>query len=340
MLDAKTYEPHALHRGDRAFVETNCFVDLWIELLHGLGLEPRAALPFSIRTDLEGDQFTFFKFPFADLEALYGIEIFELNVWHRLVDHVSAEVRLGRPVVIEVDAFFLPDTKATTYRNGHGKTSIAAMSLDREGERLGYFHNAGYYELEGDDFRGLFRIDDPKLADQRFGKTVYSGSDYLAPYIEVVRVDAIEQTAPEELERRSLALLAKHVGRLPRENPISRYRERFPCDLAWLTDPARRDEAADPLAGYHAYSFANLRQLGASIELSGSYLEWLALSGVEGLDEVRGAASTIVNGTKTLQFKLARAASGRPIDADALITPIETAWDVFARGLRARFGNG
>ena len=36
--------PHALHQGERVWQETNCYVDLWIELLHGFGLDPRAAL--------------------------------------------------------------------------------------------------------------------------------------------------------------------------------------------------------------------------------------------------------------------------------------------------------
>lgn len=333
-LDPSAHRPHALHEaGDgagRAFVETNCFVDLWIELLHGLDLEPRAALPFAIRTDLEGDQFTFFKFPFADLEALWGIEIFELDVWHRLVDHVAAEVALGRPVVVEVDAFHLPDTSATTYRTGHVKTSIAVMAMDVAAEKLGYFHNAGYYTLEGDDFRGIFRLD-----EARFGKTVYSGSDYLAPYVEVVRVDAIERPDASELRERSLRLLAKHTKRLPRENPITRYSARFARDLAWLVDPARKSEASDPMASYHAYSFATLRQLGASFELAASYFDWVGSASASFAAE-REACAAIASGAKTFQFKLARAASGRPIDAPGLLAPIETAWNDLARLLRSR----
>ena len=151
-------------------------------------------------------------------------------------------------------------------------------------------------------------------------------------------MEGIERVSDEELLRRSLALLSKHVRRLPRENPLSRYKARFSRDLAWLTDPARQGESSDPLAGFHAYSFANLRQLGASFELAGSYFEWLALSGEKGLEVPRSACDAIATGTKTLQFKLARAASGRSIDAGALIAPIEAAWDELARALRARFG--
>ena len=31
-------------------------------------------------------------------------------------------------------------------------------SIDLAERRLGYFHNAGYFELEGDDFDGVFRL--------------------------------------------------------------------------------------------------------------------------------------------------------------------------------------
>jgi len=39
-LDPAAYTPSALHHPDRTFPETNCYVDLWIELLHALGIDP------------------------------------------------------------------------------------------------------------------------------------------------------------------------------------------------------------------------------------------------------------------------------------------------------------
>ncbi len=62
-VDASSYRPHPLHATERTWTETNCYVDLWIELLHSLGLDPLAAAAFTISTDFEGDQWTFFKFP-------------------------------------------------------------------------------------------------------------------------------------------------------------------------------------------------------------------------------------------------------------------------------------
>ena len=54
-LDAATYQRHATHAESCAWPEKNCYVDLWIELLHGLRLEPLAMLPFVVAVDFEGD---------------------------------------------------------------------------------------------------------------------------------------------------------------------------------------------------------------------------------------------------------------------------------------------
>ena len=56
-------QPHALHRADRTWEQTNCSLDLWIELLHHLGLEPLAAFGGAVRLDFEGDQYTFLRIP-------------------------------------------------------------------------------------------------------------------------------------------------------------------------------------------------------------------------------------------------------------------------------------
>ena len=66
-LEPALYQRHRLHTQERSWAETNCYVDIWIELLHAWGFEPIAALPFTVAIDFEGDQWTFFKFPHADL---------------------------------------------------------------------------------------------------------------------------------------------------------------------------------------------------------------------------------------------------------------------------------
>src|SRR6185369_1356547 len=176
-LDPATYTRHPLHEGDRAWTESNCYVDLWIELLHSSGVEPLAALPFVFAVDLEGDQWTFFKFPTPDLNALYGVDVIELQIWRPIAAHLDKQLALGRPSLVEVDAFYLPDTAGTSYHAEHVKTTIGVQALDLAAQRAGYFHNAGYYELDGADFVGVFLVaeyvDDPK---------------YLPPYVEVAKL--------------------------------------------------------------------------------------------------------------------------------------------------------
>src|SRR5215203_3100505 len=84
-LDPTSYVPSALHREERGWNESNCYVDLWIELLHAQGFEPLACMPFTLSADFEGDQWLFFKPPLGDLDRLYGIDVQELNIWRSLL---------------------------------------------------------------------------------------------------------------------------------------------------------------------------------------------------------------------------------------------------------------
>ena len=151
------YQPAVVHGGDRDWPESNCYVDLLLEIVHALGLEPRACLAFTLASDFEGDQWTFYKPPHGDLVDLYGLRIEELTVWRPVLEHVVGQVEGGRLPLVEVDAFYLPDTAQTDYRRQHTKTTIGVNAVDLTAERLEYFHNAGYYALDGDDFRFIIR---------------------------------------------------------------------------------------------------------------------------------------------------------------------------------------
>ena len=139
-VDPAAAARHPLHQIDRAWPESNCYVDLWIELLHSMRLEPLAAVPCAFAVDIEGDQWTLFKFPLADLYTLYGVDVFELNVWRPLPVHLEEQLALGRAALVEVDAFHLPDTIGTSYHTEHVKTTIGIHALDADaarGERRG-----------------------------------------------------------------------------------------------------------------------------------------------------------------------------------------------------------
>ena len=154
-LDPATYVPSALHGPQRTFRETNCYVDLWIELLNARGIVSESAMGFACTVDFEGDQWTFFKPPPEDLLQLYGIDVHEMQLYRPTVAHVIEQLKAGRAMTLEADAFYLPDTAATAYRRQHVKSSIAVEGIDAAGQRLRYFHGAGYHELGGADYCGV-----------------------------------------------------------------------------------------------------------------------------------------------------------------------------------------
>jgi hypothetical protein len=158
-IDARSYVPHELHRGERAWGESNCYIDVWIEVLSALGCDPHACLPFVLAIDWEGDQFTFFKPPHEDLFALYGVDVQELTVYKPLAVNAREQLKQGKIVLSEIDAYYLPDTAGTDYRTQHTKTTIGIQEIDLEARVLGYFHNSSYHALRDADFVGLFRLD-------------------------------------------------------------------------------------------------------------------------------------------------------------------------------------
>lgn len=298
-LNAADYQRHITHTQDRAWAETNCYVDVWIELLHAWGFEPLAAMPFTLGIDFEGDQWTFFKFSLADLRDLYGIDVQELAIWQPLVGHVEEQIHRGNPVLVELDSYYLPDTQGSAYQLQHQKSTIGAVAIDVPGRTLGYFHGQGYYELHGEDFSRVFRI------------TECTDSTYLPPYVEFAKRRPGEALVGASLVKKSLEILGRQLRRLPRSNPFESFKRRFAADLDFLME--------QPIEYFHQYSFATLRQFGACYELAATYLKWLTAHEVAGLDEAIDGLTALSTGAKTLQFNLARAvARKKPLDVSVL----------------------
>lgn len=305
----ETYVPHALHQGERVWQETNCYVDLWIELLHGFGLDPRAALAFTVTQDFEGDQFTFFKFPLEDLDRLYGTQVQELAIYDSLEDRVLAQTQRGHTVLVEVDGYYLPNTRATSYRREHPKTTVGIDFIDPAARRLGYFHNTGYHRLDGDDYDGIFRKL-PQFADR---------PELLFPYVEFAKQSrpALEGTA---LADASAELLCAHLARRPLRNPVTQWRAAFPAHLDTLL--AR----GEPF--FHPYSFNLMRQLGANFEFLSKYLLWLHAQGFDIPASIPAAAQTIASEAMVMQFRLVRAITrGRRDPCDDCFDVLEAAYD-------------
>ena len=303
------HRQHWLHDPARHWGQTNCYVDLWIELLHALGHAPEAALGFAAGLDFEGDQFTFFKFPQHDLEQLFGVKVQELAVYDTLEAQVLEQVRRGRFVLVEVDGFYLPDTQDVSYQLEHTKTTVGINAFEPDARRMTYFHNAGFYALEGDDFDAALRRL-PTIADNE---------DVLFPYAEFVK-DTGLRLAPDALRARARALTRTHVAGRPAANPLLAF--------AAALDARGAQLAGRPPAFFHKYAFNTLRQLGAAFELFGSHLLWLNTEADPRLSAAATDCDVIAAGAKTLQFQMARAfARNKTAGLSAPLGAMAQAWD-------------
>jgi hypothetical protein len=311
--DVAGHVPHAVHGSDRTYIETNCYTDVLVELLHARGDEPLAAMGIVMRLDFEGDQWTFFKPASGDIERLYGIDIHEMQPARDLPAQIAALLAAGRTATVELDSWFLPDTAATSYRTEHVKTTIVPEAIDRDAELLRYFHNAGYYELRGEDYRGVFRLDGP--ADPAI----------LPPYPELVRFDAGPALNGAQLLSATRDLLARHLALRPAGNPFARFADALERDLPVLL----AGEAAD----YHAYAFATVRMVGSGFELLAAHTRWLfGGDGPAAAVDAAAAMDEIVAGSKLLSLKLARR---RAFDPVPVVDGLAAAWVRAVGGLDA-----
>lgn len=312
-IEPEGYERHSIHRGETIWAETNCYVDVLVELIHALGFDPVAALPFTLTADFEADQWTFFKYQPGDLLDLYGMEIQELQLWRGLMEHVEAQVAEGRPVLVELDSFYLPDTAGTAYRQEHEKTTVAVNMICPQQRRMGYFHGQGYYALDGEDFERVWQLHlDPEDRP-------------LPPYAELVKLHRDRGEEPSDgLFQASRNALIRQLTCMPKQNPFELFRSRFAADLDWLIQ--------EPLDTFHKYSFATLRQFGACFELGTTYLRWLSDHGELGLDPAIEAYEGISTSAKTFQFHLARSmVRKKPLD----LSPVDAMGELWDRGSSA-----
>jgi len=299
-LDPATYQPHPIHRPGRGYPETNCYADIIVELLHARGDEPLAAMGCTLRTDYEGDQFTFFKPAPGDLERLFGVDVHEMQPHRGLPAQAAAQLAQGRTLLVELDAFHLPDTAATDYHRRHVKTTVAVEAIDVVARELRYFHNAGYFELSGEDYDGVFRL------GRRFD------SDVLPPYTELARFDAGERLEGEALRAVARELSRGHLARRPSSNPFERFGGRLQDDLPALLAGGEQD--------FHDYAFATVRMAGSAFEIAASHVDWLL--GEEGAPAA-AAFGRVVEGCKVLSFRLARR---RAFDPAERVAGLAAAW--------------
>ncbi len=311
-LDPAAYLRHPMHGPDRIWPESNCYSDLWIEVLHALNQAPEAVFGFAVGQDFEGDQFTFAKPPLEDIEALYGIVVQELAIFDDVAVHVETQLARGRLSLIEVDSFYLPDTRGLSYQLTHGKTSIAINRIDRTAKCAEYFHGPGYYRLDGEDYKGVFK----GYGDE--------ATPFL-PYVEFMKFPKVIASA-----RRNLAgeILARHLAHRPTANPIRTFQTQF-AELAQTV--ASREPSY-----FHLFAFNTLRQFGANFELLASHLAWLEQRvGAPGTKHANQIAET----AKVCQFQLARACARRKFDGlSVALEPAVDAYDELMAALDRQWG--
>lgn len=269
-----THPRHALHGPDRAWPETNCYLDLWIGLLSAIGQDARPVLGAPAALAWEADHFTFVKPCAADLFSLTGAVLHELALFDSTARQVEAQVARGAVPLLEVDAFFLPDTEGAAYRERHTKTTIAIVALDAAERWLDYLHNAGLYRLSGDDFCGVLNLGPHETP--------------LFPYAELVRLPSAPPPDATDAARRVLARLA---ATRPPENPFHQFAAALPALMARTGGDSQ---------AVHALCFNTARQAGSAAGLLADHLDWLGHDGTP--------ARALADSAKTLQFQIARAA--------------------------------
>ncbi|MDQ1181928.1 MULTISPECIES: DUF1839 family protein [unclassified Rhodococcus (in: high G+C Gram-positive bacteria)] len=314
--DAAQHVPHPVHRGDRIWSQTNCYVDLWIELVHALKADPIPAMAVVLSTDFDGRQWDFVKFQPEDMRALLGIRIDEMNVWKPFWQHIVENLEDGVLCTVEVDSYFLPDTDGINYHIESSKTTIVPVVVDTDVERMEYFHNSGYHVVQGEDFRRVLSLDAPVP---------------LPPYIERIGIDRDRLALGATHDDIDLAVARSHVARRPRRNPVAALGDRVQADIPWI-------QQAGP-EQFHLWSFGTLRQCGFTAELGADLARYLESRGVAGSDAAVAPFLDVATGAKSVQFKMARAARGRAVDVTGALHEMAQSWqyatDTLASALHA-----
>lgn len=309
---------HPIHADASTWPEVNCYVDLWIELLHSRGYDPLLACGFVFDSDLDGRQWSFHKYDLEDLLLIYGVRVVELNIWRSLSWHIEEQLAAGRLLTVEVDAFHLPDTYGVSYQLQHVKTTVGVDAFDPRVPSVGYFHNRGRYETSGADAVALLRLDG-------------EAPEVLAPYVEAISFDhagAAASAGDAALERARVHLRRRAVG-----NPVTKLGDRLRADLDWLVEETARDEQA-----CYDYAFGTVRQCGAGAQIAARYVEALGRIDGAGVPEAAAAFDRVATAAKSLQFILTRRAHGRRGDLDGPLTTMADDWATAMAAVVERYG--
>jgi hypothetical protein len=178
---------------------------------------------------------------------------------------------------------------------------------------MDYFHNGGFFRVEGENFTGVFQLNQPE------------GTLPFLPYTEFAKFPE-RQTSPAHQRDIAAMLLQRHFARRPSANPIAAFAAVFPAQVEAI--------AERPFGYFHKYAFNTLRQFGANFELLASHLTWLDH---EAHASAVAEALKVSENAKTVQFQLARAIARKKFDPlAAALDPAIAAWDRLMDDLGSR----
>ena len=220
--------------------------------MHALGLEPLAMLPFVVAHRLRGRSVDVLQAAARRAaRALRPRRAGAQRAGARCSSTRSSTSRAGKLISTEADAFWLPDTAGHRLpAPAHQDDDRASRTSTSSARRLGYFHNAGYYALEGEDFAQTV----PPRRAARSRRSCRSSPSSCASIAWCTR-------PPDELRAMSRALLAQ-APRAPAGGQSGRALRRSASRATCRGSPS------EGLAFYHAWAFATVRQLGAAMELA------------------------------------------------------------------------
>ena len=257
----------------------------------------------TVRMDFEGDQWTFFKPLPRTSSCCSGSTSTRCSPTARCPSRPPSRSPSGRTMIVELDSWYLPDTAATSYR-ARTRQELGRRRGDRPGgERLRYFHGTGLYELDGEDYRGVFRL------GRRFS------DDVLPPYTELVRFDAGPRLRGRGAARGRACAAARPPRPPPREQPVRALRRRS------SSATCRACSRATP-RDYHAYAFATVRMAGSAFEVA--RLPGAVAAGRRAPTAPRRRCSGSSRAARCSRFKLARR---RPFDPEPALAALAAAWD-------------
>ncbi|HYW51453.1 MAG TPA: DUF1839 family protein [Gemmatimonadaceae bacterium] len=308
--------PYAWHDGERLWSTTNRQLDLWIELLHTLELEPEAVLFPALCVDFEGDHWTHAQVSPTDLWTCYGIAVDEIPVWRTVLAHVVEQLDRGHAVLLDADEFHLPDMAGSSHHREHARTLIAVTGYDQRAHTLRYLHGATEGLVGGADLDAL-TTPDPAGAQ-------------LAPSMRVVKLDRMMARTPTERAQLGIALARYHGTRLPQRNPVRAFGDALRTHGAWL--------AGGTADQYQRWAFATLHQCGAAFEIAADVCAWLAQRG-EPVSAAVPHLRLVSRAARTLHQRLVRLPQqGRMPDVSQTISDMAHSWDDAMAILRPRYG--